>query len=84
MDFPEAVRHNNKIGTFAKLLWYELCVMAYPYPHVTTTSRQISDLFEVNIQTVYRALNQLETAKLIEVEQIANCKIIHINKNIKS
>lgn len=84
MEFPEEVRHNNSIGHFAKLVWYELCVMAAPYDHVTTTARHIASMFEVNDQTVYRALNQLEAAKLIQVAQFNSYKIIHINKNIKS
>lgn len=84
MDFPEAIRHNNKIGTFAKLVWYELCVMAAPYDHVATTSKQVGDILGVNYQTAQRAIDQLEAARLIDVELIAKCKIIRINKNIKS
>jgi predicted DNA-binding transcriptional regulator YafY len=84
MEFPEAIRHNAMIGSFAKLVWYELCVMAYLYSHVTTTAAHIAAMFEVNDQTAYRALNQLEAARLIEIERFHNYKIVHINKNIKS
>ena len=69
MQFPEEVRHNNSIGHFAKLVWYELCVMAYPYDHVTTTARHIASMFEVNDQRTFAVALVLYAAQKLYLKK---------------
>lgn len=80
MDFPEQIRHNKQIGQYAKLVWYEVRVMAGKSTFCITSYQQLCDILGASKDTIKAAVKQLEMVEFIRVEDRGAYKLVYPKK----
>lgn len=69
MNFPEIVRHDERLLPFAKLLYYELLVSAGSKGYCLFTLGELERIMSVHRDTVSRSLDSLAACKHIRIEE---------------
>jgi hypothetical protein len=69
MDFPENVRHDDRLLPFAKLLYYELLVAAGTKGYCLFTLGELGRIMDTHRDTVSRSLGALVACKYIRIEE---------------
>jgi hypothetical protein len=69
MNFPEEVRHDERLLPFAKLLFYELLVAADTKGWCEYNFMQLVRIMGTHKDTVMRSLDALVACKHIKIEQ---------------